>query len=226
MMQIRQLKYTFPKAQQPFFDGLNFDLVAHQLNFLIGQNGAGKTTLADILLGLRPAQGEITPQGSSIYLNQKLPMLAATRVCDVAQLVLGVATGQLRLSLTDLAERADAPTVAFLTPLWHRHYGNLSGGERKLVQLLLFLQVDRDLVVLDEPTAFVDRQHVATLFTVMREHPQRTYLLITHDVRDVTAFEQCQVLWLADRQIKASWTAAQFADHANDSEFLRAFKTV
>lgn len=53
-MQIRQLKYTFPKAQQPFFDGLNFDLVAHQVNFLIGQNGAGKTTLADILLGLRP----------------------------------------------------------------------------------------------------------------------------------------------------------------------------
>ncbi|MFC6182106.1 ATP-binding cassette domain-containing protein [Lactiplantibacillus daowaiensis] len=225
-MQIKNLSYTFPKTTQPFFDQLNFDLPEHQVNFLIGQNGAGKTTLADVLLGLRPHQGTITPTLSTLYLNQQLPMLAATRVSDVATLVLGVATGHRQLKLTDLAQWVDAPTIAFLTPLWHRHYGDLSGGERKLVQLLLFLQVDREFVVLDEPTAFIDRQHAATLFTVMRAHPDRTYLVITHDRRDIQAFNQYQVLWLADHQIKANWDAAQFAAQTDDSAFLQAFKTV
>ncbi|WP_137626124.1 ATP-binding cassette domain-containing protein [Lactiplantibacillus pingfangensis] len=225
-MQIKNLSYTFPRQHQPFFDQLNFDLPEHQVTFLIGQNGAGKTTLADILLGLRPARGKITPKLSSLYLNQQLPMLTATRVCDVAALVLGIEYGQLTVSLDQLATEVDAPTRAFLTPIWHQHYRELSGGERKLVQLLLFLQVDREFVVLDEPTAMIDRQHAATLFAVMQAHPQRTYLMITHDVRDLAAFSTYQVLWLADHQIKASVDRATFEAQPPDSDFVRAFQAV
>ncbi|VDG24940.1 ATP-binding cassette domain-containing protein [Lactiplantibacillus mudanjiangensis] len=225
-MQLKSVSYTFPRAKTPFFENLNLDLPEHQVNFLIGQNGAGKTTLADILLGLRPVTGEITPKLSTLYLNQKLPMLPAIRVCDVAALVLGVATGHVKLSLNDLEDLVDAPTLTFLTPIWEKHYSDLSGGQQKLVQLLLFLQVDRDLVVLDEPTAFIDRQHVATLFKVIKAHPQRTYLMITHDVRDIEAFEQYRVFWLADRQIKQSWDQTTFADAANEAEFLQNFQTV
>lgn len=225
-MQIRALSYTFPHQKTPFFQDVNFDLRPHAVNFLIGKNGGGKTTLADILMGLRPAQGTLTPKLSAIYLNQQLPLLSGARVEDVADLVLGIEYGRAHLSLTALKTRVDAPTLAFLTPLWTQHYGDLSGGQRKLVQLLLFLQVDRELIILDEPTAFLDREHAALLFTVMQTHPERTYLMITHDVRDLAAFADYQVLWLADRQIKASLTRQQFEQQAPDSAFLKAFSTV
>ena len=225
-MKIRHLNYTFPGAKQPFFTDLSFDLPEHQVNFLIGQNGAGKTTLADILLGLRPFEGSLTPLLTSLYLNQQLPMLTSIRVSDVAMLILGIETGQRHLTLDMLSAVVDGPTLAFLTPLWCKHYRELSGGQRKLVQLLLFLQVDRELVVLDEPTAMIDREHAAILFAVMRSHPERTYLMITHDVRDLAAFPTYQVLWLADHQIKASMDRTTFEAASPDSPFMRAFQAI
>ena len=225
-MKIRHLNYTFPGAKQPFFTDLSFDLPEHQVNFLIGQNGAGKTTLADILLGLRPFEGSLTPLLTSLYLNQQLPMLTSIRVSDVAMLILGIETGQRHLTLETLAAVVDGPTLVFLTPLWSKHYRELSGGQRKLVQLLLFLQVDRELVVLDEPTAMIDREHAAILFAVMRSHPERTYLMITHDVRDLAAFPTYQVLWLADHQIKANVDRTTFEEESPDSPFMRAFQAI
>ncbi|AVK60897.1 ABC transporter ATP-binding protein [Lactobacillus sp. CBA3605] len=223
-MQIQQVSYTFPHAKQPFFDQLNFELPERQVNFLIGQNGSGKTTLADILVGLRPCQGTLTPKLTAIYLSQQLPMLTAIRVSDAAQLILGIEYGQVKVTLAQLTSRLDAPTLAFLTPLWHYRYHDLSGGQQKLVQLLLFLQLDRELVVLDEPTAFIDREHVGVLVKVIQAHPERTYLMITHDVRDVRAFSKYQVLWLADHKIKASLTRADFEAQAVTAPFLQAFQ--
>jgi len=225
-MKIRHLNYTFPGAKQPFFTDLSFDLPEQQVNFLIGQNGAGKTTLADILLGLRPFEGSLTPLLTSLYLNQQLPMLTSIRVSDVAMLILGIETGQRHLTLDMLSAVVDGPTLAFLTPLWCKHYRELSGGQRKLVQLLLFLQVDRELVVLDEPTAMIDREHAAILFAVMRSHPERTYLVITHDARDLAVFPTYQVLWLADHQIKASMDRTTFEAASPDSPFMRAFQAI
>ena len=220
-MKILHLNYTFPKAQTPFFRDLNFTL-APGINFLIGENGAGKTTLADILTGLRPAKQTGDPLPTAIYLNQSLPLLSSIRVCDVAQLVLGIETGRLHLTLTDVQHLADSATGDFLTPLWTQPYGQLSGGQRKLVQLLLFLQVDRPLVVLDEPTAAVDRQNVQRLFQGMRAHPQRTYVVITHDRRDLQAFKAYHVLWLHDHQV-TTLTPTQLAQNQPQAAFLTDF---
>lgn len=224
-MHIKHLSYTFPKAHQPFFDQVSFDLVSPGINFLIGHNGAGKTTLADILTGLRSASGTDELPTDAIYLNQSLPMLSSIRVRDVAQLVLGIETGQTHLSLANLTRRVDVATSAYLTPIWDQHYRELSGGQRKLVQLLLFLQVDRSLVVLDEPTAAVDRENVKLLFSVMAAHPQRTYLMITHDVRDIRAFTDYQVLWLRDRQI-TGMTPTEFRENSTNADFLTAFQEI
>lgn len=225
-MQVNHLAYTFPKAPKALFTDLSFNLQSPGVNFLIGQNGAGKTTLADIITGLRqPTTGTVEGSHDAIYLNQQLPMLTSIRVCDVAKLILGIEYGRLRFQLTDLEAWADAPTYQFLIPIWHQHYSQLSGGQRKLVQLLLFLQVDRQLIVLDEPTAAVDRQNVQLLFQVMQAHPQRTYLMITHDVRDIQAFTDYQVLWLHDRQMTTLTKAAFERSDEQQAPFIRAFKS-
>ncbi|MFB9770489.1 ATP-binding cassette domain-containing protein [Lactiplantibacillus modestisalitolerans] len=219
-MNIQHLTYGFPRTKAVFFDDVSFSLQSPGVNFLIGENGAGKTTLADILTGSRPSNLALTWQ--AIYLNQQLPMLSSVRVCDVAQLVLGIEYGERHLTLARLQKRVDAATLTFLTPLWQQRYGQLSGGQRKLVQLLLFLQVDRQLVVLDEPTAAIDRQNVQRLFAGMRAHSERTYLVITHDSRDVAAFDAFNVLWLHQHRIKCYQPQA-FYQAAQTEPFLGAF---
>lgn len=224
-MEIQHLTYTFPHQTTPFFQDLSFNLVSQQVNFLIGANGSGKTTLADLLTGLRqPDHGTLTVPDHALYLNQHLPMLMGVRISDVARLVLGIEYGRPQLTLTDLQPLVDAATFNFLAPIWQQHYGELSGGQRKLVQLLLFLQVDRDFMVLDEPTAEVDREHAQYLFKVMQAHPQRTYLVITHDRRDLAAFNDYQVLWLADHQIKAAMTKQVFEQQPPTASFVQAFQ--
>ncbi|MBU7459824.1 ATP-binding cassette domain-containing protein [Lactiplantibacillus pentosus] len=223
MMRVEHLSYQFDQRSAPFFDDLSFELKSPGVNFLIGQNGAGKTTLADILTGLRPATGALALPQRAIYLNQQLPLLSSIRVRDVAQLVLGIEDGRLQVTLADFKTIVDPATYEFLAPLWDQRYGQLSGGQRKLVQLLLFLQVDRELVVLDEPTAAVDRQNVQLLFQVMQAHPERTYLMITHDIRDMQAFDEYQVLWLDQRQVKTLSKAA-FESAGGQEDFVSLFK--
>jgi ABC-2 type transport system ATP-binding protein len=72
MMRVEHLAYQFSRNGQPFFKDVSFQLKSPGVNFLIGQNGAGKTTLADIITGLRPAQGELDLPKAAIYLNQQL----------------------------------------------------------------------------------------------------------------------------------------------------------
>ncbi|WP_317767410.1 ATP-binding cassette domain-containing protein [Pediococcus ethanolidurans] len=222
-MYVEHLTYQFTKTSQLFFDNLNFELKSPGINFLIGQNGAGKTTLADILTGLRSATGTLKLPQRAIYVNQQLPLLPSIRVRDVAKLVLGIEHGRLSLKLSAFESLVDLETYQFLAPLWNQRYGQLSGGQRKLVQLLLFLQVDRELVVLDEPTAAVDRQNALLLFRVMQAHPQRTYIMITHDIRDMRAFTDYQVLWLNQRRVQVfSKTAFEAAD--GQADFVTLFK--
>lgn len=223
-MKISGLTYQFPKAATPIFQGLSFELLSPGVNFLIGQNGAGKTTLADVLTGLRPASGTIDLPRSALYINQHLPLLTSIRVEDVAQLILGVELGRFKLTFDELGSVVDSATLAFLQPIWHQRYGELSGGQRKLVQTLLFLQLKRELIVLDEPTAAVDRQNVELLFDVMARHPTCTYLMITHDVRDIAAVNDYRVLWLDQGQLTTM--TPQVFQQTDRTAFITAFKTM
>lgn len=220
-MQIKHLSYQFPKQAAPFFNDLSFELAVPDVNFLIGPNGAGKTTLADLLTGLRPPRTPLTLPESTLYLSQRLPMLTSIKVQDVAELILGVEYGRAKLTLAQVKALVDAATYAVIEPLWKQVYGQLSGGQQRLVQLLLFLQCQRNLIVLDEPTAEIDRQNVNRLFTVLRAHPDRTYLIITHDYRDLTQFKDYQVLWLDQHRV-TTFSPVEFAKASQP--FIRDFK--
>ncbi|WP_056980848.1 ABC transporter ATP-binding protein, partial [Lentilactobacillus parafarraginis] len=151
-MEIRNLTYTFPRSKDPFFRDLNFTIADNEINFLVGRNGVGKTTLIDVILGLRQAKLKIDKTFSYVYINQTLPMLGSITVGEIANLVLGIEYGKYEIELGYLKDKIEEYSFSFLQKRWNKHYQELSGGERKLVQLVLFLQIKRDLVVLDEPT--------------------------------------------------------------------------
>jgi zinc transport system ATP-binding protein len=182
-----------------YFKIFPLDLVS-----LIGPNGGGKTTLFRLLLGLlKPNRGTIRIFGQS-------PERARTRMGYVPQYARFdprfpisvrdvVAMGRLGNLHTGPYRNSDREaTVAALeevglADLGDRPFADLSGGQRQRVLIARALTAKPDLLLLDEPTANVDRTTEARLYELLRRLNERlTILMASHDVGFVTKFvKQC-----------------------------------
>lgn len=184
-----------------------------------GPNGAGKSTLGRILAGLLPGwTGEAEFLGRSLRLWSGAAL--ATRIGYVAQqsdipfpyrAVEVVLMGRLPHQRAGLFDRQRDAEVARESlervgaeALADRSFAELSGGERQLVVLASALAQEPEVLVLDEPTVFLDLGHRLRFGRVLRELRERqglTVLLVTHDLELAAAF--CDRLLL----LKAGWLA-------------------
>jgi zinc transport system ATP-binding protein len=196
------VSYTYngePALSRVYFKIFPLDLVS-----LIGPNGGGKTTLFRLLLGLlKPNQGTIKIFGQH-------PDRARTRVGYVPQYARFdpsfpisvrdvVAMGRLGNRRTgpyrssDRNAALEALEEVDLADLGSRPFADLSGGQRQRVLIARALASKPELLLLDEPTANVDRAAEAKLYDLLRRLNQRlTILMASHDVGFVTKFvKQC-----------------------------------
>jgi ABC-2 type transport system ATP-binding protein len=172
--------------------GVTFEIGAGAIVGLLGRNGAGKSSLLQTVAHLRhPTSGTVTvagvPSGSG-------PARAAMSVVlqDV-EFPVAVRVGELLTHVARHYDRARAPHEVAdrlgLTALWGRQAGGLSGGERRRVALACALVGRPRLVVLDEPTAGLDRSGAEQLWAVLDEHVAGggSVLFSTHLLADVEA---------------------------------------
>jgi ABC-type lipoprotein export system ATPase subunit len=148
---------------------------------VVGPNGAGKTTFLDLVALLaRPAQGEVTREGARVdwgdaaalvrwrrraaYLMQG-PYLFRGTVAENIAYGLRLRGTPRRAAHERAAEMAARLSLGGLLRRWPHE---LSGGEAQRVALARALVLEVPLVLLDEPTANVDRQHVALVEELMR----------------------------------------------------------
>lgn len=148
---------------------------------ILGPNGAGKTSLLKLLAGqLSPAAGKLQT-GVTVklgYLSQHLDELDPTlRVLEaVEQVAVQVDLGKGReLSASQLCERLGFGSDSQWTPV-----GDLSGGERRRLQLTRILMSGPNVVFLDEPTNDFDVETLAALEDLL-DGFAGTVLVISHD---------------------------------------------
>jgi zinc transport system ATP-binding protein len=182
-----------------YFKIFPLDLVS-----LIGPNGGGKTTLFRLLLGL------LKPNRGTIRVFGQPPERARTRMGYVPQYARFdprfpisvrdvVAMGRLGNLHTGPYRNPDREAAAAaleevgLADLGDRPFADLSGGQRQRVLIARALTAKPDLLLLDEPTANVDRTTEARLYELLRRLNERlTILMASHDVGFVTKFvKQC-----------------------------------
>jgi ABC-type Mn2+/Zn2+ transport system ATPase subunit len=156
---------------------------------VIGANGSGKSTLAKVLSGIEPADRRVKPlTGAAVgYLPQKG---YGFRMSVRANLLLNGRDKALA------ARRMDALKIRDLEKARaHR----LSGGETARMALARLLMKTYDLVILDEPTAAMDRESTLLAEKLVREYVQETgcaLLLVTHSLQQARRMAD-EVLFLS-----------------------------
>ena len=147
---------------------------------IVGVNGAGKTSLLKLLVGENKPDSGTVVVGQTVapaYLSQHVTELPPrARVLEAVQDVARIARiGNQEISASTLAERFGFAANRQWTPV-----GDLSGGERRRLQLLRLLMAEPNVLVLDEPTNDLDIDTLTALEDLLDSFPG-TVLVVSHD---------------------------------------------
>ena len=234
MLQISDIHMHFGGIRA--VDGVSLTLAPGKITGLIGPNGAGKTTLFNVIAGLhKPTSGTVRLDGeditrlpphalfhkgmlrtfqiahefSTLTVRENLmmvpPQQSGERLLDV-----WLRPDKIRAEETAIAARAD-DVIEFLQieAVAHELAGNLSGGQKKLLELGRTMMVDAKIVFLDEVGAGVNRTLLNVIGdAVLRLNRERgyTFCVIEHDMEFITRL--CDpVIVLAEGQVLATGSA-------------------
>jgi simple sugar transport system ATP-binding protein len=185
-------------------DDITFTVVSGEIHALLGENGAGKTTLMNILYGLyEPDSGDILIHGQPVHItgpedaislgigmiHQHFMLIPPFTVAE--NVILGIEPKK-NLFLDNEKAIQDVIDIS-------KKYGlvvdpqarvqDLSVGIEQRVEILKALYRGAEVLILDEPTAFLTPQEVEELFGVMKSLKEegKTIIFITHKLKEPMA---------------------------------------
>jgi cobalt/nickel transport system ATP-binding protein len=192
LIEVRDLHFQYEDGTQAL-KGVDFTLLPGETVALFGENGSGKTTFVLQLNGVLRGQGRITVCGLTLT-KENLPQVRS-KIGMVFQdsdeqlfmptVLEDVAFGPLNQGMAEehaIAKAKSALEQAGLSYAWKRAPYHLSAGEKRRVALAGVLAMDPEILVLDEPTTFLDPPAERNLVHLLRGLPQAK-LIVTHNIR-------------------------------------------
>ncbi len=201
IVRVRDLYKSFVRGSEEIkvLADLTVDVAEGEFLALMGPSGSGKTTLLNLIAGLdQPTAGEIRVGdhvisdmsesqlarwrtrhvGFVFQFYHLLPVLTAYENVELPLLLLPLSAGERKRQVLTALD-----IVGLSNRLSHRP-GMLSGGQQQRVGIARALVTDPTLVVADEPTGDLDSKsarEILDLFCVLREHLNKTIIMVTHD---------------------------------------------
>lgn len=196
-LDIASLSYRYKNSKDDTLNGVSFSLEEGRVTTLLGPNGSGKTTLVKCLLGKLKGEGEIRLDGEDFralsfkqrhafigYLPQEQPPASSLSVFEMV-LLGGAASLGLRPREEDLKRASRLLEQFGLAHLGKKRYGELSGGERRLVNIAQVLFKEPKILILDEPTANLDIANELEVLNLIRQYVSKKRvlcLLVLHSI--------------------------------------------
>ena len=191
---------SFKYGEQWVLRGIGFDVEKGDFLGVIGPNGSGKTTLLRVIDGiLKPQEGEVRLEGTEIGRLRREALARCVAVVpqysalafpfSVEEVVLMGRSPHLSRwrfeGEQDLRIAREAMEMTDTLALAARDMESLSGGERQRVLIARALAQEPRLMLLDEPTAFLDIRHQVDFFDRIRALNRErglTVVAVTHDI--------------------------------------------
>jgi len=198
IIEVRNLSFGYSDTE--VLQDLTFEVQPQSFLTIAGPNGAGKSTLLNLLCRtLRPKSGSITIDSAAI--DSYSTKAFAQKVAVVRQEFIPV----FGFSVTEMVSMARTPyfdTFGFETKADNkivaealemtdtaqfasRTLAELSGGERQRVFIARALAQDTPILLLDEPTAFLDFKHQVGIYDLLKKmqlENAKTIVAVTHDI--------------------------------------------
>ena len=170
---------------------------------VVGVNGAGKTTLLRLLKGVQEPTGGRVARGKTVQVatlsqsTHELDALADLRVVEaVAMVGERVVVGDKETTAAQLVER-----LGFTRQRAWTRVGEVSGGERRRLQLLRLLMTEPNVLLLDEPTNDLDTDTLAAVEDILDSFPG-TLVVVSHDRYLLERVTDHQVALLGDGSVR------------------------
>ena len=216
------IKHLYKKYQSTIIFENDTITCKRGVTLLAGPNGAGKSTLIKLILGLiGPDSGEIALYGNTVVkgvldnqLKRKIGLqlqndsfLKSVKVKEYIELY-----SQVYGSTSSKYDIEKIKNILGVNRLFNKYAFNLSGGEKKKLSLFLALIGDKDLIILDEPTAGIDVEIKVKIIEVLNYlRTQGVDILVSsHDLEDF--FENCDNLLIINRGKVFEGNVKEFLD--------------
>lgn len=210
MLNIQNLSTGYPG--KPVLQNIHASFPAGQITAVLGPNGCGKTTLLKALCGVLPAKGQVYLEDVDLmtlpakqrakqvaYLSQSRPVPDLT----VGDLVLcgryPYTAYPRQYTPEDEAAAQDAMARMGMEELARCPISQLSGGQRQKAYIAMALAQDARVILLDEPTTFLDVAHQLQLLALLRQLARegKTVVAVLHDLQ--SAMQTADHILLLDK---------------------------
>ena len=215
MLSFHQVCASYGKNQ--VLDHIDFSLVPHKLTAVVGRNGSGKSTLVSCVNQELPYTGEITFSDRNLavmtlreraQLISILPQTLHSPAVTVEELTAFGRNPYLdfgkRMSPKDWQAVDDALEAIGISGLRDKLVTELSGGERQKAYLAMVLAQNTRVMILDEPTTYMDMEYEAAFFRLLETLKTKrkiTFLVIMHNLSQAVRYAD-RIVVLDGRRIR------------------------
>jgi Cu-processing system ATP-binding protein len=229
MVNIENLHKKFDK--NIVLSGVNLNISEGGIFAVLGPNGSGKTTLIKSILGMViPNKGKITVLGDNIK-NHSAYRNKIDYLPQIANFPSNLKVKELIRMIKDLRGNTNEDQYLIklfkLEPFLNKKLGNLSGGTKQKVNIVLTFMFDSPLIILDEPTTGLDPISLIQLKElIQKEKSKGKTILITSHIMSFVEEVSDEIVFLLEGKIYFKGSIKDLKTQTNQPDFEHAIASI
>jgi len=230
MIEIKDLYKKFGTNQ--VLQGIDLDIQRGGIFAILGPNGSGKTTLIKSILGMViPNSGIIKLDGKSVKNSWKYRK-EIDYLPQIANFPGNLSVNELIKMIKDIRAKKNTNELRLIElfkmePFLDKKLGNLSGGMKQKVNLLLAFMFDSPLIILDEPTSGLDPiSHIRLKELIQTEKTKGKTILITSHIMSFVEEIADEIVFLLEGKIYFKGSISELKTKTNQPDFEHAIASI